>query len=197
MYSTSVLLTLLPALPAVLAHGRIDVVQGNLGGNGTGLGVQGASVDGSGPNYKTEVDTTVFWSNKIDTDDDIGYTQGKGSNNEIDDIEQSMALAGGQLPQVSSTGGSVKGTWHIVTEDGAGPVQALVDSSATGKWSEADEATVTTQPPGDNGNIVAGQTPQSKERRRGFMGFVRSIFRRNDGNVNEDYVSDFWPAPPQ
>lgn len=75
MYSnkiTAVVLAL-AAAPLVSAHGKIAVVTGNLGGNGTALGIKGAVIPGSGPNYVTEPDTTVFWSKDINTDEDIGF----------------------------------------------------------------------------------------------------------------------------
>ncbi|CRG89370.1 hypothetical protein PISL3812_06406 [Talaromyces islandicus] len=174
------LLFALAIVPFVVAHGKIAVVTGDLGGNGTGLGVRGAVVPGPGPNYKTEVDTTVFWSKDITTDDDIGYTDEAG-NNQISDLEKSMALSGDTLPQVSS-GGSVKGTFHIVTSDGAGPLEALVDETATAKWSQAKSADVTTQVPGDDGWI-------STSNKRDLMGrMVGGVAkRRNAVNVNKDY----------
>ena len=96
--------------PFVAAHGKVSVVTGDLGGNGTALGIKGAVVAGAGPNYLTEVDTTVFWSKEINTDDDIGYTDEAG-NNQLTDLVATMALSGSTLPQVSS-GGSVNGTYH-------------------------------------------------------------------------------------
>ena len=65
------ILLALAASPLVSAHGKVSVVTGNLGGNGTALGIKGAVVAGAGPNYLTETDTTVFWSKNIATDDDI------------------------------------------------------------------------------------------------------------------------------
>lgn len=75
MYSqiTAIVLAL-AAAPLVSAHGKIAMVTGNAGGNGTALGIKGAVIAGSGPNYLTEPDTTVFWSKDINTDEDIGFT---------------------------------------------------------------------------------------------------------------------------
>jgi len=179
MYTPALLLALATA-QLVAAHGKVSVVTGNLGGNGTALGIKGAVVAGPGPNYETEVDTTVFWSKDIATDDDLGYTDEAG-NNQLTDLAASMALSGSTLPQVSS-GGSVNGTFHIVTSDGAGPLQALIDETATGKWSAAKAATVTTQVPGTNGNV---------ETKRGLMGrmFGKARLSGRATNVNEDHVS--------
>lgn len=174
----------LAIVPLVSAHGKIAVVTGDLGGNGTGLGIRGAVVPGPGPNYLTEVDTTVFWSKDIKTDDDIGFTDEAG-NNQITDLDKAMELSGDTLPQVSSSGGSVSGTFHIVTSDGAGPLEALVDETATAKWSEAKSADVTTQVPGDDGWISASGD------KRDLMGrMVGGLSkRRNAVNINKDYVS--------
>jgi len=150
----------LAVAPLVSAHGKVAVVTGDLGGNGTALGIKGAVVPLKGPNYMTEVDTTVFWSKNINTDDDIGYTDEAG-NNQLTDLATAMTSSGSTLPQVSS-GGSVNGTYTIVTTDGAGPLQALVDESATGKWSTAKSASVTTQPPGNGGNIAAPASSSNK-----------------------------------
>jgi Egh16-like virulence factor len=176
-----IVLSALSMITLVAAHGKVSVVTGNLGGNGTALGIRGAVVPGAGPNYLTEVDTTIFWSKDIRTDDDLGFTDEAGDN-QLSDLSNAMAQSGNTLPQVSS-GGSVNGTYHIVTTDGAGPLEALVDESASGKWSTAKSATVTTQPPGDDGNIAAPNTSNNKRSR------VYGKLSKRAENVNEDYVS--------
>jgi len=183
MYS-QILLIAFAASPLVAAHGKVAVITGDLGGNGTALGIKGAIVPGAGPNYLTETDTTVFWSKDIATDDDIGYVEDGSGNNELDDIVSAMALSGSTLPQVSA-GGSVTGTYHIVTTDGAGPVEALIDESATAKWSTATKMTVTTQPAGTNGNIAASTTTKRSVWTRALTS-MGLIAKRAD-NVNEDY----------
>ncbi|KAF4627946.1 hypothetical protein G7Y89_g10209 [Cudoniella acicularis] len=123
-------------------------------------------------------------SQGIRTNDDIGYTEDGSGNNQLSDLAQAMALSGTTLPQVSS-GGSVNGTFHIVTSDGAGPLEALVDENATGEWSTAKSATVTTQVPGTNGN-VEGSTKRSLWTRALIkMGLVTA----RATNVNEDHLS--------
>ena len=97
---TKLLFSAFAATTLVSAHGKVAVVAGDLGGNGTALGIKGAIVPGAGPNYETEVDTTVFWSKDIATDDDIGYTEDGGGNNQLSDLTQPMALSGSTLPQV-------------------------------------------------------------------------------------------------
>ncbi|PMD36368.1 cell surface protein [Hyaloscypha variabilis F] len=178
---TQTLLLALATASFVSAHGKVAVVTGDLGGNGTALGIKGGVVPGPGPNYETEVDTTVFWSKDIATDDDIGYTEDGSGNNQLSDLTQAMALSGSTLPQVSS-GGSVNGTFHIVTSDGAGPLQALVDESATGKWSTAKSATVSTQVPGTDGNVVTKRSLLSRALIK--MGLITA----RATNVNEDHA---------
>jgi len=184
MYAKSIVLALTTVAPLVAAHGKIAQVTGDLGGNGTAFGIKGAVVAGAGPNYLTEVDTTVFWSKDIATDDDIGFTEDGSGNNQLTDLLQTMAQSGSTLPQVSS-GGSVSGAYHIVTTDGAGPIQALIDETATAKWSTAKSASVTTQVPGTDGNIAANSTTK-----RSFINNVLTkmgVIEARAENVNENY----------
>lgn len=78
----------------------------------------GGVVPGPGKNKVTEVDTTVF-AKKDAATDGLGKTSGNGPNT-LDMMTQVMAASGSTLPQVSD-GGSLSGTLHIVTTDGAGP----------------------------------------------------------------------------
>lgn len=70
-----------------------------------------------------------------------------------------------------------------MTSDGAGPLQALIDDSATGKWSTAKSATVSTQVSGTNGNVVT--------KRSLFMRALikMGIITARATNVNQDHVS--------
>lgn len=98
-----------------------------------------------------------------------------------------MALSGNTLPQVSP-GGSVSGTLHIVTSDGAGPYKALLDTTGTGDFKNAILMTITTQVPGKKGNI-------KKAKARAWVRALESmgIYKRAT-NINEDFVSlDFIP----
>lgn len=150
MYASIILTCALAAAPLVAAHGKVSVLTGDLGGNGTSLGVRGAVIAQEGPDYETEPDTTIFWSKDINTDNDLGFTDEAGDN-KLTDLAQAMALSGSTLPQVSTDSPSIKGTWRTTSADGAGPLQAIVDATATGKWSEAVAADVTTQVPGNAG----------------------------------------------
>lgn len=76
----------------------------------------GGVVPGPGPNSKTELDTTVFGKTNIATDG-LGKTNAGGKNTAAD-LSAAMAQSGSTLPQVSSTGGTLSGTFHIVTTDG-------------------------------------------------------------------------------
>lgn len=98
---------------------------GDAGGNTTALGIKGAVVPGTGSNSKTEVDTTVFNSVKAATNG-LGKTTGGGKNT-LAGMSAVVAQSGSTLPQVSSGGGTLSGTLHVVTTDGAGPF--------TGTWS--------------------------------------------------------------
>jgi len=165
MYAQFILTCALAAAPLVAAHGKVIVLKGDLGGNGTSLGIKGAVVAQSGPDYKTEPDTTIFWSKDINTDNDLGFTDAAG-NNKLSGLVQAMALSGDTLPQVSVDAPSITGTWRTVSADGAGPLQAIVDTTATGKWSTAVDADVNTQVPGTKGQAAGfntGADPVNKD----------------------------------
>ncbi|KAK7992915.1 cell surface protein [Apiospora saccharicola] len=175
----------LAASPLVAAHGKIAVVQGDMGGNGTGLGIQGGVVPGPGRNAVTEVDTTVFGRTNIQTDG-LGKTTGGGKNT-VAGMKQVMAQSGDTLPQISPNGGKLTGTFHIVTTDGAGPLQAVIDPTGTGAFSQGQVLQASTQVPGKGGNI---RPP--KVRSVGQL-FTRSmdVIMRRASNVNSDYPMAF------
>ncbi|KAJ4361722.1 hypothetical protein N0V95_001615 [Ascochyta clinopodiicola] len=165
----------------IAAHGKIAVVQGDAGGNGTAIGIQGGIIPGPGKNKVTEPDTTVFGKTNIATDG-LGKTKGSGKNT-VAMVADTMAQSGSTLPQVTD-GGMITGTFHIVTTDGAGPVSAMIDPTGTGAFSAGVEATVMQDVPGNKGNIKAnGQVPRSLEywtlRARGLV--------KRASNVNQDY----------
>jgi hypothetical protein len=112
----------------------------------------------------------------------LGYTEDGSGNNQLSDIASAVALSGSTLPQVSS-GGTASGTYHVVTDDGYGPLSVVVDESATGKFSTAKTATVTTQVPGNNGN-----SPTKRSVLRRALVALGLISKRAE-NVNVDYVS--------
>lgn len=89
-----------------------------------------------------------------------------------------MAMSGSQLPQISP-GGSVSGTLHIVTSDGAGPYKAMINSDGTGQtWTPME---VETQVPGNNGNI-------RKTEKRFWARALQAVgIMKRATNINEDY----------
>jgi len=161
MYTGSVLILALSAASMVAAHGKVMVVTGNAGGNGTALGIKGASVPQFGKNAATESDTTVFGGNANDpTKDGLGKTTSSGAL-KVTDLAETMAQAGATLPQVSADGtGTITGTWRIVTSDGTannaqGDLFAVIDSTGTGAYSTGKQLVATSDMVGNgNGNVV-------------------------------------------
>jgi len=166
----------------VAAHGKIAVMTGDAGGNTTALGIIGGIVPGPGKNSVTEIDTTVFRSTNAMTDG-LGRTM-KGGKNTLTNMLSVMAQSGTTLPQVTP-GGTISGTVHIVTTDGAGPYTAVIDPTGTGAFSQGTKAKITTQVPGKKGNIAA---PKPEQRRFVPRMLVKmGIMKRAAKNVNEDY----------
>jgi hypothetical protein len=175
-----ILIAALITSPLVAAHGKVSVVTGDAGGNTTALGIQGGVVPGAGSNSKTEVDTTIFNSLSA-ASDGLGRTEGQGKNT-LTGMSAVVAQSGSTLPQVSQ-GGSLSGTLHIVTTDGAGPYTAVVDPTGTGAFSTGTKATVTQQVPGVFGEISpSGQTLRFMSRMLVKMGLMKRA-----ANVNKDY----------
>lgn len=73
----------------------------------------GGSVPGTGPNRQTETDTTIFRSRDA-ASDGLGRTKGNGENT-LAMMSNALAQSGNTLPQVSSKGGYINMTYHIVT----------------------------------------------------------------------------------
>lgn len=120
--------------------------------------------------------------------DGLGKT--KAGPNTLDGMSEVVAQSGSTLPQVSSSGGTLSGTFHIVTTDGAGPVKAIVDPTGTGAFSSGTEAEIVDQVPGNNGNIAAPQQRSLVARTLVNLGIVKRA-----ANVNEDYpISIAIPA---
>ncbi|KAH8887882.1 hypothetical protein GQ53DRAFT_725620 [Thozetella sp. PMI_491] len=175
MQLQTLITALLVGTPLVAAHGKVAVATGDAGGNGTALGIQGGVIPGAGANKVTEPDTTVF---KGDQKDACGRTTGQGDNDIEAGTKQAMALSGSTLPQVSP-GGSLSGTLHIVTSDGAGPYTAMLNTDGTGQtWQEIN---VATQVPGTKGNI------QKTEKRFWARALQAVGIMKRATNINEDY----------
>lgn len=161
MYTGSVLILALSAASMVSAHGKVMVVTGNAGGNGTAIGINGAAVPQFGKNAATESDTTVFGGNANDpTTNGLGKTTSSGAL-KVNMLAATMAQAGQTLPQVSADGtGTITGTWRIVTSDGTannaqGDLFAVIDSTGTGAYSTGTQLVATSDMVGNgNGNVV-------------------------------------------
>jgi hypothetical protein len=175
MHYQSFLTFLLAAAPLATAHGKIAVAQGDAGGNGTALGIQGGVIPGAGKNKVTEPDTTVF---KGDAASGCGRTNGQGDNDIEAGTKAAMALSGSTLPQITP-GGSLSGTLHIVTSDGAGPYKAMINTDGTASsWTALD---VVTQVPGKNGNI------RKNDKRWWARALQSAGVMKRATNINEDY----------
>ncbi|KAK8861882.1 CND1 Gas1-like protein [Apiospora arundinis] len=164
MYTGTQLLALaLAAASIVSAHGNVQVVTGNMGGNGTALGIKGAAVARFGKNAATEKDTTVFPKNSANKPltDGLGKTTANGNLKVAQLLGESMQLSGNTLPQVSADGqGTISGTWRTVTSDGtainkAGELNVVIDPTGTGKYSQGTLLKATSTMVGNGkGNVV-------------------------------------------
>ena len=140
----------------------------------------------------TEVDTTVFDSRRIKSNG-LGRTQGQGKN-KVSMLKAAFEQSGPILPKVSSNGdGLLSGTFHIVTSDGAGPLNAVLDPTAKGKFSEGVMLDVITQVPGRGGNIE----PQDKngndrdDNENAKKRLLRWPKRNQAVNINLDFPMTF------
>lgn len=135
---------------------------------------------------QTEVDTTVFKSTKIATDG-LGKTTGTGAV-KVAQLSQAQALSGDVLPQVSSTGGTLTGVFHVVTTDGCGTVKAVLDPTATGQFSDGTALTTTQDVPGNNGNCPRSLSKKSLIR---DLAERAGVITRRATNVNKDFPVAF------
>ena len=124
----------------------------------------------------------VALSENVKTRVFMGYTD-LGGYNKLSQIAKGMMLSGNTLPQVSAAGGSISGTYHVITTDGAGPIAAVLDPTGTGKFSSGVPLTVATQVPGDKGYYIAMKR-NLWTRALEFMGLEKRA-----KNVNLDFVS--------
>lgn len=116
-----------------------------------------------------------------------------------------MQLSGSTLPQVKS---AISGTWHVVTSDGFGSVKAMLDPTATGKFSEGIQLETTTDVPGDDGDepddFKENEDDDDKRKikaRKASKKAKKSIFRRlaesagviqkRAHNINADFPMAF------
>lgn len=116
----------------------------------------------------------------------MGTTTGQGKVKPAM-IASAMALSGDTLPQ-ASPGGTIQGVFHVVTSDGCGSVKGVLDTTATGKFSDGTLLQTTQDVPGSNGNCPRPITKKS---------LVRDVLERSDmaerraTNVNMDFPVAF------
>ncbi|EAQ89384.1 predicted protein [Chaetomium globosum CBS 148.51] len=176
----NILILALTLVTFVFAHGKVTVVTGDAGGNGTALGILGGIIPAAAPNLRvrlpapspyqphkppayptsipptndnndataSESDTTIFPDRAL-LSDGLGRTAASGPNT-IAMIVHAMRLSGTVLPQLTP-GGNLSGTFFVVTTAGAGPLHAVLDPSATGRFSEGVRLEVVRQIPGGGG----------------------------------------------
>ncbi|KAK4170491.1 hypothetical protein QBC43DRAFT_306318 [Cladorrhinum sp. PSN259] len=193
----SKLLTLSLTLTLVTAHGKVTSITGDAGGNGTALAIQGGIVPNVGPNEKTEVDTTVFKSTDP-LSDGLGKTTG-GGKNKVNMVVEAMALSGPFLPQISTSNGTISGEFLIVTTDGAGPLSAVLDATATGKFSDGVLLRPVVQVPGNKGNIdppTKKKQNQNDEKRSLLSRAFESLKSKRGGAQNVNLTFPFKFAVP-
>ncbi|CZR61245.1 uncharacterized protein PAC_11141 [Phialocephala subalpina] len=123
------------------AHCLISTATGDLGGNGTGLGVAANGINNQG-------DVTVF---KATTG--FGATGAGGAVVPATLLATQLKITGSTIPQVSSASGVVTMTLHQINADGAGPMTCSVSADASGKAFAA--MTIMTNVPGTNGKSTA------------------------------------------
>nr|QGP74441.1 EWCA8 [Podosphaera xanthii] len=139
----------LAAAQLVAGHGAIVKAVGDMGGNGTALGVERDTPrDGAGRN-PFQTDSTRFKNNNVDA---CGETLGGGPNEPAQQMAKLVQDSNG-LPMVSQ-GGMIMMTLHQVNGDGAGPYSCMIDSTGTGTggWTKME---VATNVPGKNSRSKA------------------------------------------
>ncbi|KAI5807573.1 hypothetical protein DFH27DRAFT_479298 [Peziza echinospora] len=128
------------------AHGLITAASGNIGGKGTGLGVDPKI------NHQTsssQADTTVFGNGA----QGCGRTQQQGTLNVPALVNALTALP------IVTPGGTLTMTLHQINGDGAGPYSCTLDTSGAGTAFNANQKLeVVTQVPGNNGISNAAKT---------------------------------------
>ncbi|KAI0522048.1 hypothetical protein F5B22DRAFT_457064 [Xylaria bambusicola] len=159
MFAKLFIVLALSAANLVCAHGNIQSVTGDRGGNGTALGIKGAVVPRFGKNDITESDTTVFGGNaKNPAQNGLGKTA--NGDVKVSDLKDAMALSGSTLPQVSGDGtGTITGIWRIVTSDGTandkhGNLFAVIDPTGTGNYEDGMQLVARSTMVGNDGNVV-------------------------------------------
>ncbi|KAI0995336.1 hypothetical protein K3495_g12846 [Podosphaera aphanis] len=132
------------AVQSVAGHGAITKAVGDMGGQGTALGIDPSTPRDGSTRTPFQVDSTRFKNNNVDA---CGETLAGGPNQPMKQMEK-IAAAPNSMPMVSR-GGKVMMTLHQVNGDGAGPYDCMIDSTGTGTggWTKME---VETNVPGKN-----------------------------------------------
>lgn len=140
------------AAQLIASHGVIIKAVGNLGGNGTALGVDGSTPRDGTKQNPFQVDSTRFKNNNADA---CGETLKGGPNEPAKQMAKVVSESSG-MPMISA-GGMVMMTLHQVNGDGAGPYDCMIDSTGTGTggWTKME---VVTNVPGKNSRSKAKAT---------------------------------------
>jgi len=132
------------AAQLVAGHGAIIKAVGDMGGNGSAIGIDSSTPRDGSRRTPFQADSTRFKNNNADA---CGETIGGGPNEPMAQMAKVVSDSNG-LPMVSA-GGMIMMTLHQVNNDGAGPYDCMIDSTGTGTggWTKME---VTTNVPGKN-----------------------------------------------
>ncbi|POS84431.1 hypothetical protein EPUL_005862, partial [Erysiphe pulchra] len=136
----------------IAGHGAIVKAVGDLGGNGTALGIDGSTPRDGTKQNPFQSDSTRFKNNNVDA---CGETLKGGPNEPAKQMAKVVSESSG-MPMISA-GGMVMMTLHQVNGDGAGPYNCMIDSTGTGTggWTKME---VVTNVPGKNSRSQAKAT---------------------------------------
>lgn len=150
--STITFLAALASVQLAAGHGAIIKAVGDMGGNGSALGIDGATPRDGSTRNPFQADSTRFKNNNADA---CGETIGAGPNEPAKQMAKLVKESNG-MPMISA-GGMVMMTLHQVNGDGAGPYSCMIDSTGTGTggWTKME---VATNIPGKNSRSKAKAT---------------------------------------
>ncbi|KHJ30675.1 putative eka-like protein [Erysiphe necator] len=140
------------AAQLVAGHGAIVKAVGDMGGNGSAIGIDASTPRDGTRRTPFQADSTRF---KNVNPDACGETLGGGPNDPTSQVAK-VAQDSNGLPMVSA-GGMIMMTLHQVNGDGAGPYSCMIDSTGTGTggWTKME---VATNVPGKNSRSKAKAT---------------------------------------
>jgi len=137
------------AAQLVAGHGAIVKAVGDMGGQGTAIGIDASTPRDGSRREPFQADSTRFKNQNVDA---CGETLGGGANEAETGVAKVVESSKG-MPMVSA-GGMIMMTLHQVNGDGAGPYKCMIDASGTGTggWKMMD---VVTNVPGKNSRSKA------------------------------------------